>query len=253
MRTRLILLLAIAVAGCGGGDDDDGGGGDTGGSSKGGSITISQTSQPDYLDPALMYTVNAIEPAWLVYTPLVTYAREDGAAGAELIPGLAEELPEISEDGLTYRLTLRKGLKYSDGSPMRASDFEHAIKRVLNLESGGTAFKNMTEEPPPGVGPYMFTESVPNRQFVMERNPVYDKNPIEGIPSGHIDTITTQDRQVRSAASPGRDLGAAELHAGPAAGRHQAGGEGGVLRSLHRDDRGVHLLLLHEHPGAAVR
>ncbi len=58
----------------------------------------------------------------------------------ELIPGLAEELPTISEDGKTYELKLRKGLKYSDGSPVKASDFEHAIKRVLNLESGGSAF-----------------------------------------------------------------------------------------------------------------
>src|SRR5918997_1918124 len=265
MRTRLILLLAIAVAGCGGGDDDDGGGGDTGGSSKGGSITISQTSQPDYLDPALMYTVNAIEPAWLVYTPLVTYAREDGAAGAELIPGLAEELPEISEDGLTYKLTLRKGLKYSDGTPVKASDFEHSIKRLLNLESGGSAFylgiegaqdyldagkaegdiagietddqtgeititlaepdgsfshvlamwfaalvpsdtpfKNMTQDPPPGVGPYMVTESVPNRQFVLERSKEYDKNPLPDVPSANIDQITT--KIVKSAQRQAQDV-----------------------------------------------
>ena len=47
----------------------------------GGSITISQTSQPDYLDPALTYTVNGIEPLWLVYTPLLTYAHEEGEAG----------------------------------------------------------------------------------------------------------------------------------------------------------------------------
>ena len=49
-------------------------------------------------------------------------------------------MPTISEDGKTYELTLRKGLKYSDGSAVKASDFEHAIKRVLNLESGGSAF-----------------------------------------------------------------------------------------------------------------
>jgi peptide/nickel transport system substrate-binding protein len=257
-RRALVLLVAclsmFVIAACG--DDDDGGGGGGGGggeAQEGGSITISQTSQPDYLDPALMYTVNAIEPSWLVYTPLITYAREVGQAGSELIPGLAEALPEISEDGMTYKLKLRDGLKYSDGSAVKASDFEHAIKRVLNLESGGSAFylviegaqeyldagkaegdisgietddqtgditiqltspdgsfshvlamwfaglvpsdtpfKNMTEDPPPGVGPYMFTESVPNRQFVMKRNPEYDKNPIEGIPSGHIDTITTK-------------------------------------------------------------
>src|SRR5215208_5247472 len=144
-RRALVLLVAclslFVIAACGDDDDDGGGGGGGGGEAKkGGSITISQTSQPDYMDPALTYTVNGIEPLWLVYTPLITYAREEGQAGAKLIPGLAEDLPQISKDGKTYKLKLRKGLKYSDGSPVKASDFEHAIKRVLNLESGGSAF-----------------------------------------------------------------------------------------------------------------
>ena len=145
-RRALVVLVAcismFVVAACGG-DDDNGGSSDSsssGGAKKGGSITISQTSQPDYMDPALTYTVNGIEPLWLVYTPLITYAREEGQAGAQLIPGLAEALPDISADGKTYKLKLRSGLKYSDGTPVKASDFEHAIKRVLNLESGGSAF-----------------------------------------------------------------------------------------------------------------
>ena len=145
-RRVLVLLLAALsmsmVIACG--DDDDGGegdGGDSGAAKSGGSITISQTSQPDFMDPALSYTVNGIEPLWLVYTPLLTYPRTgDAEKDSLVVPGLAEEMPTISEDGKTYELTLRKGLKYSDGSPVKASDFEHSLKRVLNLESGGSAF-----------------------------------------------------------------------------------------------------------------
>ena len=144
-RRALVLLVAclslFVIAACGDDDDDGGGGGGGGGEAKkGGSITISQTSQPDYMDPALTYTVNGIEPLWLVYTPLITYAHEEGQAGAKLIPGLAEDLPEISEDGTDLQAQAAQRLKYSDGSPVKASDFEHAIKRVLNLESGGSAF-----------------------------------------------------------------------------------------------------------------
>jgi peptide/nickel transport system substrate-binding protein len=245
----VLVLSAGTLVACGDDDDDDGGGGAT---ATGGEITISQTSQPDYLDPALSYTVNGIEPIWLVYTPLLTYRHVEGPEGAELIPGLAEDLPEISEDGKTYTLTLRDGLKYSDGSDVVASDFEHTVKRVLNLESGGSAFyeiiegapeylekgdpdgdisgietndqtgeititlteadssfsnvlamwfvglvpgdtpfKNLTEDPPPGVGSYMFTESVPNREFVMEKNPEFEALDIPDIPTGNIDKITT--------------------------------------------------------------
>src|SRR5215212_6054586 len=140
MRKGLGLLLVVLTVAGGCGGDDSGGGGSASSGKEGGSVTLAQTSQPDYLDPALSYTVNGWEPMWLVYTPLLTYARAEGSAGSKLIPGLAKELPKISEDGLTYRLTLRDGLKYSDGSPVRASDFEHTVKRVLNLESGGSAF-----------------------------------------------------------------------------------------------------------------
>jgi peptide/nickel transport system substrate-binding protein len=248
-RARMFALFAalmLALVGCGGDDNSEDGGGQ---GKQGGSITISQSSQPDFLDPALSYQLSGWEPMWIVYTPPLTYRHAEGTKGAELIPGVAEDLPEISPDGKTYRLTLRKGLRYSDGTPARASDFEHTIKRVLNLESGGspfflgiegateyveagkaeadipgietddrtgeitikltepdgtfsnvlamnfaglvpgdTPFENLTDDPPPGIGAYKITESVPNRQFVMEKNRRFS---IPGIPKGNVERITT--------------------------------------------------------------
>ena len=68
-RGALALLAAVlamgTLAACGG-DDEESGGGE--GGKKGGSITIGMTSQPDFLDPASAYTVNAWESQWLVYT-----------------------------------------------------------------------------------------------------------------------------------------------------------------------------------------
>ena len=274
-RRALVLLLAalslFVIAACGD-DDDDGGGGGGGGASggeakQGGSITIAQTSQPDYLDPALSYTVNGWEPQWLVYTPPITYKRAEGTEGTDLIPGVAEKLPEVSEDGTTVTFKIRDGLKFSDGTPVKASDFEHTVKRVLNLESGATAFflviegtqeyidagkpegdisgietndetgevtitltqpdgqilnilamnfagivpgdtpfENLSADPPPGVGPYKLTKSVPNREFVMEKNKNFN---IPGIPKGNIDTITT--KIVKSAERQTQDVISGEL------------------------------------------
>lgn len=249
---------AVGIPACGGGDDGGGGGEPR----KGGSITIAQTSQPDFLDPALSYTVNGWEPMWLVYTPPFTYKRAEGKAGTELIPGLAEELPEVSEDGKTYSFTIRKGIEYSDGTPVRAADFEHTIKRVLNLESGGAAFyeqiegardyeqagkadgdisgietndasgkvtvkltepyapfanvlamnfagmvpsttpfRNLSKAPPPGVGPYTITKSVPNREFVMEKTKGFR---LPGVPKGNVRRITT--KIVKSAERQAQDV-----------------------------------------------
>ncbi len=245
----IAAVATLGLAACGSDDSSNSGGGSGGG----GSVTIAQASQPDYLDPALSYTIHGWEPMWVVYTPLLTYKREEGKAGAELIPGLAEAMPEVSADGKTYELTLRKGLEFSDGTPVKASDFEHTIKRVLNLESGGapyyeviegadaylsggnpnadisgietddktgeitielaepesafnfvlamnfaaivpgdTPFENMTKDPAPGVGAYMFTKSVPNREFVLEKNPNFDEDTIPGVPVANIGTVVTE-------------------------------------------------------------
>jgi peptide/nickel transport system substrate-binding protein len=140
----LALTLAVGVAACGGDDESGGGGGGGGGDSAaaktGGTATANLTSFPDFLDPALSYTQEGWQTLWTVYTPLLSYKHQEGAEGSQLIPGLAEAMPEISEDGKTYTLKLRQGLKYSDGQDVKAADFEHTVKRVLNLESGGSAF-----------------------------------------------------------------------------------------------------------------
>jgi hypothetical protein len=55
-------VLSVAAVGACGGDDDDAGG--SGGETRtGGSITLSQTSQPDFLDPSLGYTVTPSRPS----------------------------------------------------------------------------------------------------------------------------------------------------------------------------------------------
>ena len=49
-------------------------------------------------------------------------------------------MPKISNGGKTYTLMLRKGLKYSDGTPVKASDFSFAVERMIQLNSGGSPF-----------------------------------------------------------------------------------------------------------------
>jgi peptide/nickel transport system substrate-binding protein len=149
LRGMLCLSFAcvatLGLAACGG-DDNDGGGTTTGaeapaaGGRTGGTITTAYTSFPDFLDPALSYTQEGWQTLWTVYTPLLTYKHAAGEEGATVVPGLAEAMPKVSADGRTYTMKLRSGLKYSDGTAVKASDFEHTIKRVLNLESGGAPF-----------------------------------------------------------------------------------------------------------------
>jgi peptide/nickel transport system substrate-binding protein len=134
----ILVLAAVAsfgLASCGGdGDETSGGGGG------GGILNATYASFPDFMDPALSYTAEGWTAMAEVYLPLLTYKHADGEEGAEVIPGLAKEMPKISNGGKTYTLFLRPGLKYSDGTPVKASDFPFSVERMIELNSPGSPF-----------------------------------------------------------------------------------------------------------------
>jgi peptide/nickel transport system substrate-binding protein len=105
---------------------------------------IAMDESTDYLDPGLSDTTEGWGVMWNVYLPLLGYRHANGRSGAKLVPYLATSLPHISRDKRTYRLTLREGLLYSDGSPVKASDFKATIERDFKLDSAGAAlFRNI--------------------------------------------------------------------------------------------------------------
>lgn len=107
---------------------------------EGGTLTGSYSSFPEYLDPQLAYSVEGWTALWNTYLPLLTYAHASGSAGSEVIPALATAMPKITNGGRTYTLFLRKGLKYSNGAPVKASDFPFVVERMFRLNSVGTSF-----------------------------------------------------------------------------------------------------------------
>lgn len=129
----LVAPLALALGGGCDANTEPG----RGDARQGGSITVALPARPDSLDPALASSPAALQALWLVHTPLLTYARAEGAAGTKLVPGLARALPQSSADGRTLTFALRRGLRYSDGRPVRPGDFERAVKRALRLHPRG--------------------------------------------------------------------------------------------------------------------
>jgi peptide/nickel transport system substrate-binding protein len=102
-------------------------------------VTLLSGVGPQSLDPGLDYTTQGSEINWEVYTGLTTYKHAGGIASTELQPGLATALPVISNAGKTYTVTLRKGLKYSNGDPVQASDFTYSMERSLTIPWGGAS------------------------------------------------------------------------------------------------------------------
>ena len=88
-----VLIAAVAIAACGGGDDNSDSGDSGGGSAEsapagrtGGEATFAYASFPDYLDPALSYTVAGWQALADTNLPLLTYKRVEGRGGREAHP-----------------------------------------------------------------------------------------------------------------------------------------------------------------------
>jgi peptide/nickel transport system substrate-binding protein len=131
----LAVLTTIGLASCGSSSSSSSSGG-----KEGGTLNATYASFPDYMDPGLSYTAEGWTAMGEVYIPLLTYKHANGTAGAALEPGLAKEMPKITNGGKTYTMFLRPGLKYSNGQPVKASDFTYAVERVFKVNSGGSVF-----------------------------------------------------------------------------------------------------------------
>ena len=66
---------------------------------------------------------------------LVGFKRVGGLDGGTLVPDLATSLPAPTNDGRTYTFQLRRGIRYSNGEPLRASDVRRALERAFRISS----------------------------------------------------------------------------------------------------------------------
>jgi oligopeptide transport system substrate-binding protein len=83
-------------------------------------------SDPKTLDPGLNSAVDGAIVVSNLFEGLCGLDNNNKA-----IPGQAEKW-EVSKDGLTYTFHLKKDLKWSNGDPVKASDFVYAWKRVID-------------------------------------------------------------------------------------------------------------------------
>jgi len=95
-------------------------------SHRGGTLTKVTSLLPP-VDPVHDY------PLATVYDGLVAFRKAGGAQGETLVPDLAVTLPRPANGGTTYTFTLRRGIRYSTGALVRASDFRRGIQRALGF------------------------------------------------------------------------------------------------------------------------
>jgi peptide/nickel transport system substrate-binding protein len=150
------VALALGLSACGGGSSPDnkanptsGGGFNAGSTSvvnasdkKGGTLHLGYLSDVDSFDPTRIYYASGQNFMALYNRTLLAPDPKPGKDGLVLKPDLAEALPEISADKLTYTFKLRKGLKFEDGSPITSKDVKYGIERTWaqDVLSGGPTY-----------------------------------------------------------------------------------------------------------------
>jgi|GEM_PF-594374 len=89
-------------------------------------LRYNQSSEPDTIDPQQLSFIGEVGIGQLVFEGLMGLNEK-----LEAVPAAAEKM-EVSADGLKYTLKVREGLKYSDGKPLTAKNFEYAWKRLFD-------------------------------------------------------------------------------------------------------------------------
>ena len=92
----------------------------------GAELRIGNGGEPLTLDPH-RYNLNLEEK---ILTDLFEGLTAHDAAG-QVVPGVAERW-DVSDDGLAWTFHLREDARWSDGRPVRASDFVYSFRRLLD-------------------------------------------------------------------------------------------------------------------------
>ena len=97
------------------------------GTAAAGEITVDLGSEPEDLN-TITETYNYCFTLTRHYMENLLMLDEN----ANPVPGVAEEMPTISEDGLTYTFKLRQGMKWTNGDPVTAHDFIFAWTKLID-------------------------------------------------------------------------------------------------------------------------
>jgi peptide/nickel transport system substrate-binding protein len=111
------------------------------GAKKGGTLTVPYSSTPANMDPSDQFYQDTAVIYSLTHRALTTFATRDGKQ--VLVPDLATDLGKASEDGLTWTFTLKDGVKFEDGTPVKAADIVWAAKRSFDpdLAANGPTYQ----------------------------------------------------------------------------------------------------------------
>jgi peptide/nickel transport system substrate-binding protein len=145
MRSRSLFLLltviglaALLLTACGGGGKKKSSASSSG-KAGGTLVTVAKAAPSGSPDPQINYTLQEWQLLIITHDGLVGFKRASGTEGTKLVPDLATSVPKPTNGGKTYTFTLRKGIKFSDGKELKASDVKYTFERLFKIGSSPNA------------------------------------------------------------------------------------------------------------------
>jgi len=172
--TAVSAAVALSLVACGGPKTNSGGSGGGGNQSKaefnaavgkdfnpsdkkGGTLRMAITQDWDSQDPGDTYYGLSWNLVRNYVRPLMVFKSAPGAEGAKVVPDLAEAPGTPSDGAKTWTYHLRKGVKFEDGTEVKAKDVKYAVARSLDkttLPNGPTYFNDFLLGVPPNYSVY---------------------------------------------------------------------------------------------------
>ncbi|MDX6287263.1 MAG: peptide/nickel transport system substrate-binding protein [Frankiales bacterium] len=109
---------------------------------KGGTLQLSATGDCDYWDPARAYFAFCWNLERLLFRGLMAYKAVPGPDGSSVVADIATEAGKPSNGNKTWTYTLKKGLKFEDGSPITSKEVKYGVERVFagDVINGGPTY-----------------------------------------------------------------------------------------------------------------
>lgn len=141
----IAICLALFAAACGDTDDSPTGGaqGEEGEPVRGGELIDIQnwaSGPADHIDPALAHTIQGSQPGQLIFDGLTDYDYKTN----QLKAAVAESW-RSNEDSTVWTFQLRDNVRFSNGDPVRPSDFKFAWERAVRQEMASEVAYHITD------------------------------------------------------------------------------------------------------------
>jgi len=137
----VVVTLALVASGCGGSSKSSSSTStSTSAGGKGGTlVTVANAAPSGSPDPQVNYTLQEWQLLILSHDGLIAFKRLGGKPGTAKVPDLAESIPKPTNGGKTWTFTLRKGIKFSDGSTLDGADVKATFERLFKIGNSPNA------------------------------------------------------------------------------------------------------------------